>query len=68
MTSMNIIENIWGILIPRVYSNNRQFTSVEDLKLKIIEKWGKVDGEILNNLYKSMKDRIFNLISPKGEH
>ena len=28
--------------------------------------WGKIDGEILNSLYKSMRDRIFNLISSKG--
>ena len=54
------------MLIQRVYSNNIQFTSIEDLKLKTIEEWRKIDGEIINNLYKSIKDRIFNLISSKG--
>ena len=50
----------------RVYSKHRQFISVEDLMLKPFEEWRKIDGEIINNLYKSMKDRIFNLISSKG--
>ena len=36
---MNIVEKIWGILMCKVYSNNRQFTSVEDFKLKIIKEW-----------------------------
>ena len=35
------------------------------ITIKIIEEWEKIDGEILNNLYKSMKDRIFHLISSK---
>ena len=52
------------MLIPNVYSTNKQFTSVGDLKLNIIEESGKIEGQILNN--KSMKDRIFNLISSKG--
>ena len=34
---MNTIENVKGILIQRVYLNSKQFTSVADLKLKIIE-------------------------------
>ena len=33
---------------------------------EIIQESGKIDGQILNNLYKSMKDWIFNLISSKG--
>ena len=40
----------------------------EDLKLKIIAEWSKIDGEILNNLYKSMKDRILKLTSSKGDY
>ena len=62
---MNIIQNAYCFLIQKVYSDNRQFTSVEDFKLKIIEVWGKIDEKILNYLYKSMKNRIFNLISSK---
>ena len=33
-----------------VYSSKRQLTSVEDLKLKTIEEWGKIGGEILNKI------------------
>ena len=51
---MNSIENVEAIIIPRVHSNNRQFTSVEDLKLKIIAEWCKIDEEILNNPFKSI--------------
>ena len=60
---MKIVENVYGILIRRVYLNNRQFISVEVLKSIIIEEWEKVDGEILSNLYKNVKDRIFNVIN-----
>ena len=45
----------------------QKFTSVEDFKLKTTEEWRKIDGEIINNLNKSMKDRIINLICSKGE-
>ena len=31
---INIMENLWGILVREVYKNGKQFSNVEDLKKK----------------------------------
>lgn len=62
----NPIENLWGILVRRVYANNKKYNSVSDLKNSIVMEWNAIDDQILNNLSGSMPDRIFQLISNKG--
>lgn len=63
---LNPIENLWGVLVRRVYTENRQFNSVEDLKRAIVEEWNAIDLNLIQNLINSMKTRIFNTILKKG--
>ena len=63
---LNPIENLWGILSRRVYANNRQFGSIDDLKQVISSEWHKIEPEIMQKLVESMPHRVFALIQAKG--
>ncbi|GBO33096.1 hypothetical protein AVEN_120006-1, partial [Araneus ventricosus] len=47
---LNPKENVWGILIRAVYANDRQFQSVAELKVAIIEAWDNIDVTLLLGL------------------
>lgn len=63
---LNPIENLWGILVRRVYKENRQFNSVEELKNTILKEWQAIDQKIIENLINSMPNRIFDVVSKHG--
>lgn len=63
---LNPMENTWGILVRRVYADQRQFSAVEELKHAIIEEWGKLDSQLLKKLILSMSKRIFDIVKAKG--
>ena len=63
---LNPIENLWGIITKQVYNGGRQFKTVLELKKCIKESWEKIPREILENLIKSMPQRIYQLILNKG--
>jgi hypothetical protein len=58
----NPMENMWGTLARRVYAHNRQFNSVNELKVAILEKWGNIEGTLISNLIGSMPNRVFQVI------
>lgn len=62
----NPIENLWGILVRRVYANNKNYSSVSELKNSILKEWNAIEEKILKNLSGSMPDRIFQLINNNG--
>jgi len=63
---LNPIENLWGILVREVYKNQRQFSSVADLKVAIWLAWNSLDPNVLQNLVSSMPNRIFQVINRSG--
>jgi hypothetical protein len=63
---LNPMENLWGILVRRVYADGRQFVTVGDLKAAIREEWTKIETEVLRRLINSMQDRVFNVILKNG--
>ncbi|RCN33912.1 transposase, partial [Ancylostoma caninum] len=63
---LNPMENLWGILARKVYSNNRQFHSIEELKKAIIDAWEDVEDNALRNLVSSMPSRLFEVASKQG--
>lgn len=63
---LNPIENLWGILVRRVYENGKQFTNKKDLKVAIVREWSNIDISDLHNLVDSMPDRIFDVIRTGG--
>ncbi|EYC14419.1 hypothetical protein Y032_0040g191 [Ancylostoma ceylanicum] len=63
---LNSIENVWGVIVRRIYANNRQYSSVEELKKAILEAWNNLEPNLIRNLYASMPKRIFEVAVNKG--
>uniref|UniRef100_A0A914Q3Z0 Transposase n=1 Tax=Panagrolaimus davidi TaxID=227884 RepID=A0A914Q3Z0_9BILA len=64
---LNPMENLWGIMVRRIYSNNKQYSTKEELKQAILDAWDAIDVQMINNLVNSMRNRIFDLIQRNGE-
>ncbi|GAB0087664.1 fat-like cadherin-related tumor suppressor homolog [Sergentomyia squamirostris] len=66
---LNPIENLWGILVRRIYdpdSENCEFNNTSDLKAAIIKAWQEFEQETITNLIQSMPKRIFEVIRKNG--
>lgn len=63
---LNPIENLWGILVRKVYANGRQFKTISELKETIEQEWDDISLNILQSLINSMPDRIFEVIKGNG--
>uniref|UniRef100_A0A915EHQ0 Peptidase M12B domain-containing protein n=1 Tax=Ditylenchus dipsaci TaxID=166011 RepID=A0A915EHQ0_9BILA len=59
---LNIMENLWGILVRRIYHSNRQFGNVEELEAAIMEAWQQISLEDIQKLVDSIPNRIFQLV------
>lgn len=64
---LNPMENLWGIIVRRVYAENRQFDSVGELKAAINEAWKGIEHSVLQNLIGSMPNRLFDIIRAGGK-
>ncbi|CAK9819131.1 Transposable element Tc3 transposase [Anthophora quadrimaculata] len=63
---VNIIENVWGYLSRNVYINNTQFSSREELINAIKKEWNNIPLSYIETLYKSLPNRIFQIINNNG--
>lgn len=63
---LNPMENVWGIIVRRVYADGKQYGTAEELKAAIIQAWNSVTMETLNHFVNSMPDRIFSVINHNG--
>ncbi|CAK9832681.1 Transposable element Tc3 transposase [Anthophora retusa] len=63
---INPIENLWGILVRRIFSDNRTYSNVNELKHAIVETWNNIEENIVKNLISSMPNRIFDIIRGGG--
>lgn len=63
---LNPIENVWGLLARRVYSEGRVFNTAVELKSTILEEWENFDTSIIENLFESMSDRCIRVIKNNG--
>lgn len=63
---LNPIENIWGIIVRRIYANRKQYDNVEQLKVAVSEAWESLDKNLLKNLVESMPNRIYQVIERSG--
>jgi len=64
---LNPIENLWGIIVRRIYAENRQFQTVDALKSAIQAAWTSIDRQMIQNLVNSMQNRIFQVINRSGK-
>ena len=53
-------------MVQRVYSGNRLFQNVSELKAKIQEVWENLAPELIENLFKIMPERCSSVIKNKG--
>ena len=59
---LNPTENLWGHLALQVYANNRQYDSVHELKLAIMDERDKITKSLIETLINSLKNRAFEVI------
>jgi hypothetical protein len=57
--NLNLIENLWRIIVRRIYADNRQYRTSQELKEAIWQAWVNIDQEIIDNLVQSMGNRLF---------
>lgn len=63
---LNPIENLWGIMVRKIYAENRQFSSIQELKTAILQSWEEIELGTLQKLVQSMPNRLFQTISRSG--
>lgn len=63
---LNPIENIWGSLARAVFANGRQFKNKSELKEEVMRQWALISKNELNNLKRSMTDRVLSVIKTNG--
>ena len=63
---LNPIENVWGILARRVYSNGRQFQSVKELREAVFRAWKDFTAQDLRPFIESMKSRVSDVLLGNG--
>ena len=54
-------------MVRRVYAQNRQYASVNELKVEIVRVWESIEVEILRNLITSMSKRVVECIALEGK-
>lgn len=59
---LNPMENLWGILVRKIYKDGRQYRTVSELSRAIFKAWDELDKSLLQKLAMSMPNRIFELI------
>ena len=65
---LNPIENVWGLLVRRVYGRNKQFSNLKELETEILSAWDNLSPEDILSLTNSMDDRVFDCIVQNGSH
>jgi len=63
---LNIIENLWGFMVHRVYGNNRQYGVLNELKESIQEAWDSIPQVIIDKLIASMHERLVDVLKAQG--
>ncbi|KHJ89268.1 hypothetical protein OESDEN_10910 [Oesophagostomum dentatum] len=49
-TNLNPIENLWGILARKVFANNKQYQTINELRLAVVQAWDPIESVILKTL------------------
>ena len=63
---LNLMENVWAMLVRKVYSEGKQYDSVKQLKAAILEAADHVEPLNLQNLVEKMNKRISLLLRKDG--
>ncbi|EFO86926.1 hypothetical protein CRE_09736 [Caenorhabditis remanei] len=60
------IENLWGLLVRRVYKHGKQFNTIQELKDAVETEWNAITAAELRALVASMPNRMFEVIQKNG--
>lgn len=63
---LNPLENIWGIMQDKLYKYNDKLKTSDDVWEKVQKIWKKDINQYIEGLYKSMPDRMFEVIERAG--
>ena len=63
---LNLIENDWGVVEDKLYDYKKYLNNPEDVWQKTQQIWHEIEVTYLQNLYKSLPDRIENVLKNKG--
>ena len=64
---LNPMENLWGILVQKVYQNGQQFENRASLVQTIKKCWNEITDEIQESLINSMKSRCLKVLMKNGD-
>lgn len=64
---LNIVENIWAILVKRVYDGGRQYESIHELREALDTVWANVCQTEIQALFVSMPNQVFEVIRTNGK-
>ena len=59
---LNPLENVWGLIVARVYEGGRQYSAISELKNSILDAWEKIPTIQLQKLVDDMLRRTFEVI------
>ena len=60
------MENLWGILVRRVYEGGKQYINVPELKAGILHQWSLLDVLLLHRLCTSLPSCLLEVASQQG--
>ena len=60
------IENLWGLIVVKVYEGSWQYSAISELKNAISDAWEKIPLVQLHILVDSMPRQIFEVIKANG--
>ena len=63
---LNTIENLWSILEETMKSEKDQPKNIADLEKLLQGAWKKIKLDTLENLVKSRRDRVRDIVKKKG--
>jgi hypothetical protein len=64
---LNPIENLWAIIVRRVYDGGRQFPDKQSLTRAIVAAWEEISIDQLKKLVKSMPNRCAEVLKQQGK-
>ena len=62
----NPIENLWGLIVAKVYEGGWQYSAISEFKNAILDEWEKIPLVQLQKLVDSMPSWIFEVIKANG--
>ena len=64
---LNPIENIWGIMSQKLYTNGKSYQNTNELWEAIVHTWHSLDAAVFRKLYNSMQKRMALVLESNGK-